>query len=263
MFIKIPVEVLGTELTGMDFFDKAVTDSVSRHGAGILIARPLGPDQEIMIKLEHGREAAVRVIGHIGDHNDGFIYGITFIEDQQDFWGIEFHDIGIATAGRVLLECLACHRKIDFGLDVIDLAVFEAKERIRRSCSNCHDHTFWGPVHSSGATLEIPSETLPALPPSPSKLLDRRRNRRLHIQKAACIRQHFQTEEIANTLDVSHTGLRFRSRRSYQPDSWVEVAMPYIQGGANIFVPARIAWMKSESDLNEYGVEYQTFPGQI
>ena len=64
-------------------------------------------------------------------------------------------------------------------------------------------------------------------------------------------------EEIELTDDCSRGGFCFQSYTEFKMDDKVEVAIPYQAGGANIFVPARIANARKQKDGRfRYGVAY-------
>src|SRR5260370_7449475 len=65
---------------------------VLRHyGASILSTHKLGVEQELVVIQEHNnREAEIRVVGEIGYEDSLHTYGVTFLDPDIDFWGIEF-----------------------------------------------------------------------------------------------------------------------------------------------------------------------------
>jgi PilZ domain len=256
VFIHLPVEVSGMELTGIHFSEKCVTDSVSRNGASLAPGRSLAPDQEVSIRFNGSKEALARIVGQMGKSNNKIIYGAVFLEPQEYFWGISFAESDEPAAGKALLECCACHRREDARLDEMELAVFVAEQRLRRECGACRTSTIWGPVLATGAASEEAAKASAVLPGDQRKLQERRRNRRTYMSKLACVRQGLRLD-IVDTIDVSRIGFRFRSRLDYQQDGWIETAVPYVRDGANIFTPARIAWVKAGKGFHEYGVEYR------
>jgi hypothetical protein len=141
-------------------------------------------------------------------------------------------------------------------MDEMELAVFMLKERLQRTCERCRASTIWRPVlNDAAADRQVLQPAIPLPRPAPAPE-ERRRNGRTRMQKIACVRQRSR-EDIVRTIDVSRSGMRFCSRLSYEPDTWIEIAVPYIQDGANIFTPARIAWVKTGKEFYEYGVEYR------
>jgi hypothetical protein len=127
IYLELPIRVSGTDGTGRDFIEDAQTLVLSRHGAKILFARRLVPQQEVNIQcLTTGEEAVARVIGEIGEWPEGFLYGIAFVDPQANPWGIGF--VGLEEspnpAGRTVMECLHCHTS-----EVVHLDEFDAGSR--------------------------------------------------------------------------------------------------------------------------------------
>ncbi len=256
VFLQIPVEVYGTELSGMHFLEKCITDSVSRNGASLAIGRSLAPDQEVSIKrINNNREGLARVVGQMGKSDGKLIYGVVFVDAEEDFWGISFTESQEPAAGKVLLECFACHRQEDAALDEMELAVFMAEGRLQRRCRRCRESTIWGPVLVSDPARQEEQPKL-KLGRGGANPEERRQNRRMPMLRVACIRRQSRLD-VVETIDVSRTGFRFRSRLSYDLDAWIETSVPYIKDGVNIFTPARIAWVRAANDFKEYGVEYR------
>jgi hypothetical protein len=93
-----------------------------------------------------------------------------------------------------------------------------------------------------------------------SRNQNERRYVRVRTRLAACIRHAELGDEVGATEDVSRGGFRFRSPKHYPPGSLIEVAVPYLPTGSNIFSRARIVRaLGLPSDLRiEYGVAYVT-----
>jgi hypothetical protein len=77
------------------------------------------------------------------------------------------------------------------------------------------------------------------------------------MKTMACIGPPGRCEDVADVVNVSRGGVCFQSYRTYIEDTWVQVAVPYTPGSANIFVAGRIVRSrKMDNALTEYGVEY-------
>ena len=94
----------------------------------------------------------------------------------------------------------------------------------------------------------------------------RTRNERKHTRVAmkrirAYIKRLGQNDDVVEVLDLSRGGVRFLSLVDYQPKAYLEIAVPYTEGGANIFTPARVVRVNSRptaSDmLGEYACQYE------
>jgi hypothetical protein len=107
-------------------------------------------------------------------------------------------------------------------LNEIESGVLEANGILSRTCEECRAATFWQAL--------------------PQEISD----------KPAT-----GARDIATILDVSRGGIAFRSTTAYRVHSWIELAAPYTEGGANIFVAGRIVWQRPTlAGFHEYGVQY-------
>jgi hypothetical protein len=88
---ELPIQVSGIDVQGRDFAANGRTMLLSRYGGQILIKNELVPDQEISISLLGNRQDwDARVVCLCSKHKDGFAYGIEFLFQDGNFWGITF-----------------------------------------------------------------------------------------------------------------------------------------------------------------------------
>ena len=86
---------------------------------------------------------------------------------------------------------------------------------------------------------------------------NKRKYARISMKTLACIGPPGPSEDVVDVVNVSRGGVCFQSSRTYGEDTWVQVAVPYTPGSANIFVAGRIVRSrKMDNGLTEYGVEY-------
>jgi hypothetical protein len=80
----------------------------------------------------------------------------------------------------------------------------------------------------------------------------------------ACIRQTNEDDELAVCEDISPVGMCFRSKRRYNAETAISVAVPYSPEAANIFLPARVIYCEQmpKAGLFRHGVEYRR-PGLL
>jgi hypothetical protein len=259
IYINLPIKIAGTDALGSSFVDEARTVIVNRHGAKIVAARKLAPDQELNVHCPGTHaDADARVLGQIGKDKEGYFYGIVFLDTKVNLWGIEFPAIekGKDAVGRAVLECVGCHTREVAYLDEFEIEVLEANNSITRYCMRCTESTLW--KKASGEA----QEAAVAKPAVVSAGQEKRREPRCELRVQACIRCEEFAEEVVWTRNVSRGGLCFESRRDYRVNWKVEVSIPYSQGGGNIFRPGRIARVQrlSSGDLYLYGVAYARNP---
>jgi hypothetical protein len=87
----LPIQVSGIDATGRDFTTPAHTLVLSRYGAEILLKTELVPEQEISIGLlGNAHDWDARVVGLFSKRPEGFAYGVEFLFQDGNFWGINF-----------------------------------------------------------------------------------------------------------------------------------------------------------------------------
>ncbi len=254
--LTIPIRVAGTDAVGYSFVDDARTVVVTRHGAKILAARKLAPDQEVSIHcVLTGLEVDARVLGQIGEEVDGYYYGVSFLDDSANPWGIQFPalETGKVAVGRAVLECVGCKTREVAYLDEFEVEVLEANSSITRYCMRCTESTLWKKSKVETVTAEPEVEEAEA-----ETGQEKRREPRRELRVRACIRSQEFGDEIVWTRNVSRGGLCFESLRRYAAHWKVDVSIPYSPGGGNIFLPARIARVQgmTASDVVLCGVAY-------
>lgn len=289
--VAVPIEVSGSDAAGQYFFDRTETLVISRHGATLVLQRKLMPEQDLRIRnLKNQREAEVHVIGFIAKHAKGDVYGAKFINPADNIWDIDFPSAEESknAAYRLVMECMGCAARQVAYLDELETEVFRAGGALRRKCAKCRDSTLW--KESSGPEPEPESE--PATPAAPGYVpagevlvaghawddavhgedappprprgVNDRKHVRSKMQIPVCVRrvrggsEDWGTqEEVELTDDCSKGGFAFQCYGRFQVGDEVEAAVPYKPGGANIFVPARIANARKQKDGRyRYGVAY-------
>lgn len=264
VYRELAIRVSGADNEGQAFVEETCTLVLSRHGAKILLSRPLLPNQELTVHChETGQQSLARVTGRIGGDDEGYYYGVELLERQSDLWGIEFPSADDAemAVGRLLLECGSCHAQELAYLDEFTLEVLLANQRLSRQCKRCGEITVWqetvappGREAAAAAGLEA------GLPPAPElRTRNDRRHVRLDLKVTACVRHPESGEEVVPTKNVSRGGFRFASRAHYPVGSVIEAALPFTRDAANIFAPGRVVYAgqaPEEAGVFVYGVAY-------
>jgi len=260
--IRISIEVSGFDQHGTEFTQKAFTTTVSRHGAAISISHSLNPEQEIRIRRAKGNiESVFRVVGQIGVESFENVYGVARENAGRDVWGITFpQSESSEMLANILLECRRCNSREVVGMIDIELEVFKTNGYIVRNCTTCFEQTDWFMVPDDLTTDRSPQSSVARrkLPSNNGRAVNRRKHKRVEMELSACIRQAGHSEEFVNTADISKGGMRFLSKTDYLISSWVEVAVPYVAGSANIYMAARVVRVQESKNtgFREYGIEY-------
>ncbi|HJZ50576.1 MAG TPA: PilZ domain-containing protein [Candidatus Acidoferrales bacterium] len=270
------LEASGTDINGQEFADPARTMQINRTGAVILLDRDLRPDQHINIKRkaasETHRQSKVRVVGQFGRQKEGYVYGIEILQPENDVWGIEFPPIAESeeAVARMLLECTYCRGREVVYLNELELRGFEITRGIARHCKTCGVPSIWTQaLHedekklASRAARGRRGQAAPGEIPAGGEQRERQRLR-MKTRLTACIRQANEDDELAVCEDISPVGMCFRSKRRYNAETAISVAVPYSPEAANIFLPARVIYCEEmpKAGLFRHGVEYRR-PGLL
>jgi PilZ domain len=267
--LTLLLDASGTDSHGKAFADPIRTLLINRTGAVIVLDRDLNADQQIHLKrkspAESHREADVRIVGQFGREKDGFLYGIEILQGQNDLWGIEFPAIATSeeAVARMLLECSYCRAREVAYLNELDLRGFETNRGIARHCKACGVPSIWTQAphedekkltSRAARTRRDQKDVLPAA----GEQRERQRMR-MRTRLTACIRQAGADDELAVCEDISPIGMCFRSKRRFEADAPVDVAVPYAPDSANIFLPARIVYSEEmpKAGLFRHGTEYR------
>lgn len=269
--LTLLLEVSGTDAHGHSFKESTHTLLINRGGGVIVLEKDLTAGQQIHLRREGNsdprRAGSVRVVGQFGRQKEGYLYGVEILDPQTDLWGIEFPEIAESAeaVARMLLQCGYCHGREVAYLNVMELRGFEANRGIARYCRACGVPSIWSQApheqekKSSGrGSRSRRSSEAPENPPTEDDKRDRQRVR-LKTRLTACIRHSGSDDELAVCEDISPVGMCFRSKRRYEANTHVDVAVPYSPEAANIFLPARIVYSEEipKAGLFRHGTEYR------
>ncbi|HWG58101.1 MAG TPA: PilZ domain-containing protein [Candidatus Acidoferrales bacterium] len=274
--LTLLLEVSGTDSHGQPFKEPSRTLLINRSGGVILLEKDLAAGQEIRLRRQDQsgpkREGAVRVVGQFGRQQEGFLYGVEIVDPATDLWGIEFPPIAESTeaVARMLLQCGYCRGREVAYLNEMELRGFESNRGIARYCRTCGVPSIWSQApHEDekkatprGARIRRSADTHEGISPGEDKR-DRHRVR-LKTRLTACIRHSGSDDELAVCEDISPVGMCFRSKRRYDSNTQVDVAVPYSPDAANIFLPARIVYSEEipKAGLFRHGTEYLSVPSR-
>ena len=269
--LTVLLEASGTDARGQEFSEAAKTVMVSRNGALIVLARELKPEQQIRIRrkapAEAHRQSRARVVNQMGQQREGNLYSLEILDDGVDMWGVEFPALSDSTeaVAKMLLECTYCRQREVAYLNDMELRGFEGNRGIARHCSKCNIPSIWVQVpheeeKKQTARAAKTRRASEAPDPQPTNGEQRERQRlRLQTRLTACIRQPGEDDELAVCEDISPIGMCFRSKRRFDANAPIEVAVPYSPDSANIFLPARVVYSEElpKAGLFRHGTEYR------
>jgi hypothetical protein len=263
----MPVRISAVDVAGEKFSEVGHTLAINRNGATIALNRKLTPGLHLTIRpISSKRESAALVMGQLGGQSTIHVYGIALLEANVNVWGIQFPPLPESEEGlaRLLLQCGACKAREVVYLDELETDVFEGNHSLPRSCNQCGTWTIWSqtPDELPAVDSEVQATTGPESLVAPvERPQNKRKHVRVHVKMKACIRHPGFEEEIVEVKDLSRGGLSFVSSKTYMEGSRIEVAVPYSNGKANIFVAARINGTRQVpgKELTKYGAQYIRF----
>jgi PilZ domain len=268
--LTVLLEASGTDINGKEFKEPTRTLLINRGGAVIILERDLKPEQQIQIRRQAGGDSQktvpARIVGEFGRQKDGHLYGIEILDHENDFWKIEFPPIAESTeaVARMLLHCSYCKSREVAYLNELELRAFETNRGIARHCKTCGVPSIW-----TQATHEDEKQrSLRAARGKGAREADQipggeeqraRQRMRMKTRLTACIRQPESDDELAVCEDISPIGMCFRSKRRYDTQAMIQVAVPYSPDAANIFLPANVVYSEEipRAGLFRHGVEYR------
>jgi hypothetical protein len=147
--LTVLLEASGTDSNGQEFKEPTRTLLINRGGAVIILERDLKPEQQIQIRRQAGGDSqktvSARIVGEFGRQKDGHLYGIEILDNENDFWKIEFPPIAESTeaVARMLLHCSYCKSREVAYLNELELRGFETNRGIARHCKTCGVPSIW------------------------------------------------------------------------------------------------------------------------
>jgi len=267
---EIAILLVGCDTRGKEFVEQTKTVVLSRHGAGIVSRHKLGVEQELIVIQEQcNREADIRVVGEIGGEDGLYTYGVTFLDPNIDFWGIEFCSATDADTSdpSMALQCSICGRREVIDLGGLESDIYAIHDGLLRDCKHCHRSTLWKRTSAEApdntVTPEAVSVSTEPVPtpehiPGPAASKNRRQHMRIKVNFTGCVRYRDFGEDIVLCENISRGGLCFKSSRCYDKTAAIEVAAPYAPGSAGIPVAARIVHVEElpEEKMFRYGAQY-------
>lgn len=285
--VEIAILILGSDERGRVFSEQTQTVMVSAHGAGIVSGYKLMPEQELILRrIGSNREAEVSVVGKIGEQGKRFTYGIKFVREEENFWDVQFpdaqrHEIRPAVEA---LVCGECKVLVEAATGEFEQDIYSAQGGLPRYCDQCALVTMWRPSQELGRTVpkiapkirrekpwearRLPVESVDHVSAGLVVLADaigraeRRRKTRAKVNFCAVISSDKRGDDIVACIDMSRSGVSFRSKMSYPKGARIDIAVPFSLEAAKalaIFVPARVANVTeatNESGMRRFGIEF-------
>lgn len=262
--VEFPVEVIGSDVFGQQFFENSQTLTVYANGISIFLTNKLAPDSEVIVRNpETNGEAVASVVGQMRKENAGQVYGLAFVNPARGLWRAPLADTG--QAKNVTLECGVCRTVAAFALTGIELETYEAVRELTRPCEKCKSPRVWRATTQVEVRPKLVdmAETSPISSATEPPKQERRKARRTAMKASACVR-YAGMEATVTCEDVSKGGFRFAGPKEFPEGTRIEAAVPYTKFGNNIFLPACVVYCRALPDGQfRHGVAYIKTSGSI
>src|ERR1700684_4377688 len=216
--LTVLLEASGTDSNGQEFKEPTRTLLINRGGAVIILERDLKPEQQIQIRRQTGADSQktvpARIVGEFGRQKNGHLYGIEILDNENDFWKIEFPPIAESTeaVARMLLHCSYCKSREVAYLNELELRGFEINRGIARHCKACSVPSIWTQApHEDEKQRAMRAARRTREPDAIPEGEEQRERQRMRIKTrlTACIRQPDMDDELAVCEDISPIGMCF------------------------------------------------------
>jgi hypothetical protein len=157
---SVQILLIGSDADGRVFTEATHTVVLSLHGAGIISNHKLLAEQELILRsVETNRETEVRVVGEIGSEDGHHTYGVAFLDDDLDFWQLDFPPPPSPTERplELILECGSCGESVTLLNNDYEFDVCAIHGGLVRYCTDCGFATVWKrPEHGEAPRTVAP-----------------------------------------------------------------------------------------------------------
>jgi hypothetical protein len=156
---SVPILLIGSDADGRMFSEDTHTVILSLHGAGIVSSYKLIAEQELILRSkETNLEAEIRIVGEIGSEDGHYTYGVAFLDDELEFWKMDF-PAPSSPAERPLelvLECGSCGETVTLLNGDYEFDVCAIHGGLVRYCTECGFATVWKRPEAGSAPRTAP-----------------------------------------------------------------------------------------------------------
>jgi len=249
----VPIRVIANDANGVAFSEDAVTVSFNQQGARISLTHSLLLDDVILIlNKQTNIEEEFRVVGAfdqvIGDRRE---WGVEALNTESKMWGVEFAAPSEELQPKALIECGGCKRVVQTPLSSIEYEILLSVSMISRHCTRCNETTRWRPSASTELPEMVEVETRAAAPAG-----ERRSAKRISLVMRIRVRSTWGLIDIAQTRDVSKTGLCFFSGKIFNVSDEVFIILPFAANSVPVETKGQIVWSAQANTGRYYGVKY-------
>jgi len=269
--LAIPVRVRGMTSENKYFDEQVETVWIGSEVIVIRLQSLLDLDTEVhLMSLRTNVGAAFRTIWLNTQPVDGFrVIGLELVESEGDLWATDLPNPPPETEDVIIqtwLECLRCHQKDKIPLPEVPREFIGAGLVVERNCGRCKATTAWGFTQPAALPEEFAGPTSPAqageLAQSASgagakyREEQRRKGRAPLRMPIKVIKRVYGSElaDVGETINISRSGVYFRTLKIYEVGETVHVLLPYKEGDIAIPVPAKVVRRDQLKEPPEKGV---------
>jgi hypothetical protein len=260
------LRITGEDAAGIKFADEVETRATLKHGMVILSQRNLIPGTDVGLEFAAAFTCG-RVLAQLGLWDGQQLYAVEYKTDSSPLFKHDSATNRLSTNERLLLQCSICSGQEEFELNDIQLTVFRSTRSVLMGCKRCAGDSLWtAPTTLDDPNLMIGSQAYEqqhgAISPR-NRTIDNRRYKRTAVKRVkACLRRANGGEDVVEVLDISRGGIRFLSYVDYPPDTFLQLAVPYMKEAENMFTAGRIVRVQCRPTVDipgEFGLEFVRF----
>ncbi len=248
--VRLAVRVRGMSHEHRFFDEVASTTRLTEEFIVIRLRDRVDPDSELHITNMRTQVGGTYRVAWINMRSDEGLHavGLELLDPEGEIWEPGSIPEGVDSAGGppvALLECQRCHKRVSTPLPEAEAESLGEGFTIARHCEPCRATTAWT------IAVEAPPESAqPESEAAPASSTGKRQYTKEQRQKGrAPLRMPIKTIrhrygamvfDVAETINVSRTGVYFATDQSYEVGGEVKVIMPYHPNGVAIPVVARV-----------------------
>jgi hypothetical protein len=268
--VRLAVRVRGMSHEHRFFDELASTTRLTPEFIVIRLRDKVDPDSELHVTNMHNQVGGTFRVAWINMRAEEGLHavGLELLDPEGEIWEQGSIPYGSESANEppvALLECQRCHQKVSTPLPEAEVGSLGEGFTIARHCDPCRATTTWTFVIPA-APAKVEAEPEAALVSATGK---RQIQKEQRLKGRAPLRMPIKTIrhrygamvfDVAETINVSRTGVYFATDQSYEVGGEVKIILPYHPNGMAIAVPARVVRQDEPTGVNHKRVAIHLTP---